>query len=245
MNLHIHWSAQTTSTNQLAASSSAAPWTVWVTDHQTQGRGRLAQGERRVWHDPPGKSLLMSVTAEPRLPLHAAPRLTLAAGVAVAEILAEVTGVHAQLKWPNDIVVGDRKLGGILVESATVGGQLRATVGIGINVNVRPGELPATLESTATSLLIETGHSHDRLQLIPRIVAALRDAFGILEDHGGELGPLHSRWNTLSAIEGRAILVDGATATAISLASGGGLLIRRPDGSQDTVENGVVTWKPL
>lgn len=99
------------------AERGAADGTVVVADHQLAGRGRRG----RSWHDEPGASLLFSIVVRPRLPVERVPMLSLAAGVAVAEALAEQAGLATRLKWPNDVLVHGRKIAGILLESRMTG----------------------------------------------------------------------------------------------------------------------------
>jgi BirA family biotin operon repressor/biotin-[acetyl-CoA-carboxylase] ligase len=142
--------AEIASTNRelLARAASGAPeGLVLVADHQTAGRGRLD----RTWEAPPRASLLVSVLLRPSLPVEDRHLLTVAAGLAAVEAVAAAAGVAASLKWPNDVLVGDRKLAGILAEAAG------DAVVVGMGLNVDWPELPAHLASTATSLQLETG----------------------------------------------------------------------------------------
>jgi BirA family transcriptional regulator, biotin operon repressor / biotin---[acetyl-CoA-carboxylase] ligase len=138
-----------------AARAGAADGLVVVADHQTAGRGRL---DRR-WEAPPGSSLLVSVLVR-RPPADDAFALVMAAAVALAEAVEEVTGVKAGLKWPNDLVVADRKLAGLLAERD--GDAL--VVGSGCNTNW--DAFPAELADTATACNLEAGHDVDRDALL-------------------------------------------------------------------------------
>src|SRR4051812_22684061 len=119
---------------------------VALTEEQTEGRGRLG----RTWVSPRGVSLLFSVLLEPPVESARLPELTVVAGKALREAIAEATGLGPEIKLPNDILIGNRKAAGILAEAQ--GG--RVVLGIGVNVNLAEADLP---EATATSLLIETG----------------------------------------------------------------------------------------
>ena len=138
---------------------------VAVTEEQTEGRGRLG----RNWLSPHGVSILCSVLLEPPVDTQRLPELSLAAGEAVAEAIASVTGLEPAIKLPNDILLGDRKAAGILAEAR--GG--RVVLGIGINVNVPPEDLPTEVDRPATSLLVETGAEVDRAELLVELLAAL------------------------------------------------------------------------
>lgn len=153
---------------------------VLVAGHQTAGRGRLS----RVWETPAGTALTLSVLLEPQVPAARWPGISLLAGVAVADALRDL-GVAATLKWPNDVLVGERKVGGILVERVEDGERAAAVVGIGLNVSMRREELPV---GEATSLAVEGGPT-DRsvvLAVLLRHLARRYDAWGAA---AGDLRP--------------------------------------------------------
>ncbi len=132
-----------------------------ATNEQTEGRGRLG----RPWHAPAGSSLLFSIVLEPEVPSDRLPELSLVAGAAVAEALAERAGVATTVKHPNDVLIGGRKVAGILAESADG----RVVLGIGVNVTQSRDELPV---DTATSLALE-GATVDRAELLAAILERL------------------------------------------------------------------------
>ncbi len=146
------------------ARSGAPEWTVVVADKQTAGRGRRG----RRWASPPG-NLYLSVLLRPSSP--AASVLPLAAGVAIAEALAPL-GVVAALKWPNDVLVGARKLAGVLAEASSSASGLEWMV-MGIGVNLDPRGMPDELRATATSLEAEIGHPGSREELAAAVLARL------------------------------------------------------------------------
>src|SRR6185369_13879593 len=127
------------------AAQGAADRTVVVAESQAAGRGRRG----RVWVDEPGASLLLSVIVRPRLPPARLPLLSLAAGVAVAETLAEATGLSPRLKWPNDVLVDGAKIAGILLESRLGAAPL---VVLGIGINLTQTQFPSPLAMRATSV---------------------------------------------------------------------------------------------
>jgi len=142
---------------------------VAVTDEQTEGRGRLG----RRWFSPPGVSLLFSVLLEPSLEVARFPELSLVAGRAVAEAIAAVAEVEPTIKPPNDVLVDGRKVAGILAEARDG----RVVLGIGVNVNVEAEELPADVDTPATSLLAATGKPVDRADLLVEILDRLEHAY--------------------------------------------------------------------
>jgi BirA family transcriptional regulator, biotin operon repressor / biotin---[acetyl-CoA-carboxylase] ligase len=134
---------------------------VAATDEQTEGRGRLG----RAWHAPPGSSLLFSIVLEPDVPSERLPELSIVAGAAVAEALAAQPGVATTVKHPNDVLIGGRKVAGILAEAA----EGRVVLGVGVNVTQSRGELPGDAVPPATSLLLE-GVRADRAELLASIL---------------------------------------------------------------------------
>src|SRR3954469_4395167 len=156
--------AECASTQPLLGPDEAEGTTV-ATDLQTQGRGRLG----RTWETPPGRALLFSVLLHPRPPMALWPELSLVAGDAVVAALREQTGVQAELGHPNDVLIEERKVAGILPE-ASVG---RVVLGIGVNVNQAAEELPAGTPKPPTSLQIETGQEWPRPTLLAAVLLEL------------------------------------------------------------------------
>jgi BirA family biotin operon repressor/biotin-[acetyl-CoA-carboxylase] ligase len=142
---------------------------VAVAEEQSEGRGRLG----RSWHAPPRTSVLFSVLLEPAVALPRLPELSIVAGRAVADAVAEATGVEPTVKLPNDVLIDGRKVAGVLAEAAD--GRVR--LGIGVNANQTSGQLPAGTETPATSLRLETNGRVDRAQLLATILAELERAY--------------------------------------------------------------------
>ena len=140
-----------------------------VTEEQTRGRGRLG----RSWHAPARTSVLLSVLLRPPVDPPRLPELSLVAGGAVAEAIADVTGIDPAIKFPNDVLVGGRKVAGVLAE-ATEG---RVVLGIGVNANQATEELPADAQTEPTSLRLELGEPVDRAALLAAILARLEAAY--------------------------------------------------------------------
>jgi BirA family biotin operon repressor/biotin-[acetyl-CoA-carboxylase] ligase len=138
---------------------------VAVADEQTEGRGRLG----RTWIAPAGTSVLCSVQLRPAVEVARLPELSLVAGGAVAESIAELTGLEPELKFPNDVLLGGRKVAGVLAEARDG----RVVLGIGINVNQRADELPADPQTPPTSLLLETGRQQPRAELLALVLVRL------------------------------------------------------------------------
>ena len=175
--------AETASTNTALARRArdgAPAGLVLVAEHQTGGRGRLD----RAWTSPPRSGLTVSVLLEPIgvRPEHW-PWIPLLAGVAVVEGVRRSAGVDATLKWPNDVLVGDRKLAGILSERVETVDRSLAVVGVGLNVTLRSDELPVP---EATSLLLEQARTTDRTVVLREILRVLDRLFAGWVGHGGD-----------------------------------------------------------
>ena len=164
--------ASTPSTQRLLAPD-APEGTVVVADQQTEGRGRLG----RRWEVPAGTSVLCSIQLRPKVEASRFPELTVLGAEACADAIRSATGLEPTLKDPNDVLIGGRKVAGVLGESDPQ----RVVLGIGINVNVPAAELPDEVQIPATSLQIETGAPVDRVELVVELLAALErryDAWG-------------------------------------------------------------------
>lgn len=173
----LHVLEETTSTNEAAAAlarDGAPHGTVVVADSQTAGRGRLG----RHWHSPGGRNLYGSVVLRTMPAQEQQTRwlswIPLLAALAVGRAVQAMTDLKPSVKWPNDILIGQRKVGGILCESSGIGTDHAAViVGIGVNVNLREDEFPEELRSIATSLLAEARRPFDRSALLAALLLEL------------------------------------------------------------------------
>lgn len=138
---------------------------VAVAELQTAGRGRLG----RPWHAPARTSVLVSVNLRPAVATPRLPELSVVAGLAVADAVAAVTGIHPEVRFPNDLLLDGRKVAGILAEARDE----RVVLGIGINANIAEGDLPRDVDTPATSLLIESGGRVDRGLLLVELLERL------------------------------------------------------------------------
>jgi BirA family biotin operon repressor/biotin-[acetyl-CoA-carboxylase] ligase len=205
----------TESTNAVVADRArggAPEGLVVATEHQTAGRGRLD----RTWETPAGSALTFSVLLRPTVPPAQWPWLPLLTGYAVAKALA-AAGFGARLKWPNDVLLGDRKVAGILVERVEGEGGPAAVVGIGLNVLLTEDQLPVP---TATSLLVESaGLAHpvpSRTALLATLVETFSEAYdawqaGIGDGSTERLRESYARVCSTLGLDVEVAMPDGST----------------------------------
>ncbi len=226
----VRWLAEIDSTNRYLldeARAGAAAGLVVVADHQTAGRGRLG----RSWVAPPGASLLVSLLLRPTIPVDRRHVLVMTAGLAMAEAVEAETGVIAGLKWPNDLLVGDRKLAGILAEAAG------DALVVGIGVNIEWHEVPDELRAIATACNLEGGRATTREAVLAAFLdgysARLTDLARAREDYEARLLTLGRRV--------RVEQIDGVlTGVARGVDASGRLLLDHDDGTQSSVSVGDV-----
>jgi BirA family transcriptional regulator, biotin operon repressor / biotin---[acetyl-CoA-carboxylase] ligase len=226
---------ETSSTNsELArlAREGAGAGLVLVAEHQTGGRGRLD----RAWTSPPGAGLTFSVLVEPAgVPPEYWPWVPLLAGVAVAEGVRRVSEVDAALKWPNDVLVGDRKLAGLLSERVEAPHASLAVVGVGLNVTLRVDELPTV---DATSLALEQAATTDRSVVLREVLRVFDRLFRAWVEERGDprLGLLASYLRRCSTL-GRRVRValpggGSLVGEAVRVDDHGRLVVRTDAGEQ-------------
>lgn len=235
------------STNTLAvrmAQEDAPHGTVVVAESQSAGRGRLG----RHWYSPPGKNLYCSVLLRTPLPRERLARwlswTPLIAALAVGRAVSTATGLSASVKWPNDVLLGDRKVGGVLCESGDLGSAAPyVVVGMGLNVNIQAGEFPEELREIATSLSAEAQRPFDRALLLAAFLSDLEtrcDAF--LAGH--EAG-IRREYMIRCATLGRQVRVersgtDPVLGRAESIETDGSLKVVRDDGSALDIHAGDI-----
>jgi BirA family transcriptional regulator, biotin operon repressor / biotin---[acetyl-CoA-carboxylase] ligase len=195
------------------AQNGADEGTVVIAERQSAGRGRLG----RTWHSPAGVNLYMTVILRPHMPLAEVPRLSLVAGVAVAEALETIAPGLVALKWPNDIWLLKRKAGGIIAEAITdtTQGLLCVLLGIGLNINLTLNDMPPELRGKATSVLIATGQECDRVQFAATLFNLLGVRYKAAE--AGGFSTVREVYERYFALNGRQVtVIDGhTTATGV------------------------------
>jgi BirA family biotin operon repressor/biotin-[acetyl-CoA-carboxylase] ligase len=198
---------QTASTNTLVSqlAERGEPEGVAVlADEQTAGRGQYG----RSWLAPPRSGVLLSLLVRPPLTLARPAVLTALAAVSVCRIVQEVAKRTARIKWPNDVLVEDRKLCGILIEQIHSGAEVSAVVGIGLNVGLRPDQLAALGLPSATSLATFTTDPLDTHALAAQLLRRLDEDYSLLLT--GESAQVEQTWRTHLGLLGRPVLVTTA-----------------------------------
>jgi BirA family transcriptional regulator, biotin operon repressor / biotin---[acetyl-CoA-carboxylase] ligase len=236
----LHFSERTGSTNTdaLEAARAGAPHgSVYFADEQRAGRGR---GDHS-WHSAAGQGLYVSVLMRPALPAARLPLLPLAAGLAAADAIHAASGLTADLRWPNDLLLGERKCGGILAESKIEGGAVAFAV-VGIGINVHQSSFDPRLATAATSLDLEAGRHISRQTLLIALLKSLeRETLGLLDPAAGQA--ISARLELASTwVHGRRVEVHGpqaCTGVTAGLDAHGFLLVDTADG-QATVQTGGI-----
>jgi len=195
-----------TSTNdvamELAARKKNPEGIVVIADTQTKGRGRFG----RKWISPPGVNCYFTVILRPSVPQNDLTLFTLMAAVATVSAIREFTGLKAEIKWPNDILLNGKKTGGILTESRSARGRIGLmAIGIGININMSLNDLPEDIRSFSTSLSAESGKYFDRAGLLGKILGELERYYKILLK--GNKGALINDWLRLNSTIGNKVTV--------------------------------------
>jgi BirA family biotin operon repressor/biotin-[acetyl-CoA-carboxylase] ligase len=236
----LHFSSTTGSTNSdaLAAAREGAPHgSVFFTDEQTAGRGRGDHG----WQSSAGNGLYVSVLLRPKLSPSQLPLIPLVAGLAAAEAIRVVAGLAVDLRWPNDLLIGPRKAGGILVESKVEGvGLAFAVIGIGINVHQRAFD--AALSTPATSLDVAAGRRVSRQALLVALLKSLEREMLLLADSRAASATLTRVEQASTWIRGRRVEVHGpqeCVGVTAGLDGQGFLLVQTADGLV-TVQTGGI-----
>ncbi|CAH1218328.1 Bifunctional ligase/repressor BirA [Paenibacillus plantiphilus] len=215
---------------QRLAEEGAPEGTLIIADHQTSGRGRHG----RSWVSPAGKGVWMSLVLRPGIPLQFAPQLTLLAAVALCRALKSVTSLEIGIKWPNDLLIGGKKISGILLESTAEDERLRYVIaGIGVSVNLERGDYPPELLDVATSLLIESGGQIERSDVVAAFIREFEHLYALYQQEG--FGPIRTLWEALSVTLHKLTRLYSPAGefegTPIGLDERGALLVKKSDGS--------------
>jgi len=238
----IHHFETLPSTNDLAkelGAGQAPEGTLVVAEGQSRGRGRLG----REWSSPPGAGLYVSVLLRPPLPPADMPQITLTAAVAVVRALKRATGVAAGIKWPNDLILAGKKLGGILTEMETESDQIRHLV-VGLGLNVNNGQFPAELKDLATSLVLVTGRTYSRLKILKAWLEELESLYQLFLAR--EFAKILEEWKEYTVTLGQAVRVRQGpveiSGQALEVAPDGALLVETRAGEIVRVTSGEIAW---
>ena len=242
----VHWFVSAASTNDVAArlaEQGAEEGTTVVAEMQTAGRGRHG----RVWFSPRGAGLYASVilrpSPDPANEESPSALITLTSGVAIAQAVRAATGLPAEIKWPNDVLIGRRKLAGILAEAAMQGGTLHFIV-VGFGVNLQPAAYPPDLAPRVTSIEAETTRPADRALILAEILASIGERYGDLR--AGRFDAILSAWRRLApSLPGSPVEWDSSGGVVRGQAQGidrTGALLVQVGGKVERVVAGEVRW---
>lgn len=209
--------------------------TLVVAEGQQRGRGRMG----RAWLSPKGKGIYFSLILRPKIMPNEAPKLTILTAVSVAEAVRKATGLLSLIKWPNDILIAEKKLGGILTELHAEVDRIKfVIIGVGLNVNIKKTQLPFR----ATSIKNELSKPFSRVELLQQILKEMEDNYLLYIKEGFQ--PIIEQWKHLSATLGKRIKVTSIgkdiEGVALDVDSDGGLLVRLDSGFVQRIISGDV-----
>lgn len=243
---HVAYYAETDSTNTRVkhlGDEGAPHGTLAVADRQTAGRGRRG----RTWESPGGSCIYMSLLLRPDIAPEKAPMLTLVTACSTAEALMECAGIETGIKWPNDIVIGGKKLAGILTEMSTQIDYINhVAIGVGINVNIK--SFPENIEKTATSLYLETGRTVKRAPLIAAVMRCFEENYKIFMETR-DMSGLMEKYSRFLVNRGREVLIlekgSEYRAVAEGINSQGELVVKKEDGTAANIRAGEVSVRGI
>ncbi len=208
-----------------------------IAEKQTSGRGRMG----RPWHSPAGLGIWMSLVITPQISLTFAPQITLLTAVALCRTIRKAVQVDVGIKWPNDLLIGNKKISGILVESSGEDERIRyMVIGVGISCNLQVEDYPPELREKVTSLYIESGKIVDRTKLIAAFLHQFEELYNLYLEEG--FAPIRTLWESLTVSLHQPITITNSQGrmegTMIGIDDMGALIVRRADGSEVHVYSG-------
>ena len=235
----IHYFQDVDSTNVKAkalAAKGAPEGTLVVAEKQRRGKGTRG----KTWLSPNG-GIYLSLIARPAIAPSEAPGITLMTSVAVADAILSLADISVAIKWPNDILIGGRKLAGILTEMSTRMDSVDyIVVGLGVNVNMAAEDFPVSLRGQATSLLVETGAPSSRVRLVRAFLEHFEKCYDQLSNEGFD--PILRRWRTLTNVFGRRVRIEAmgnaCSGEVVDVDSDGALIIQDRSGRFQRVLSG-------
>lgn len=241
----IHHFDRLNSTNSKAyelALGGAEEGEVVIAESQEKGRGRLG----RTWFSPPFLNLYLSVILRPNIYPHQASLITLMAAIATAEAIQSFSGILPLIKWPNDILLRDRKVAGLLNEIHSEMDRIHFVIlGMGINLNMDEPMFPKEIRRFATSLKIEMGKAISRKSFLQSLLLELEKWYTIFLEKGSAV--ILKAWRDRAHIKGRRVKVtsfgESLIGTAIDVDSDGALILETPEGERKRVVAGDIEYK--
>lgn len=223
------------------AQDQAPEGTLVIAEEQKTGRGRMA----RNWYSPSGTGIWMSVLLRPTLPPQKAPQFTLITAVAVVQAIHDVCDIQVEIKWPNDILVNNRKITGILTELQADSEQIHSLIiGIGMNVNQQTDDFPEELLDIATSLSIAKGEIISRAKVVQRVMFHLERYYKIYMEKG--FAPIKLLWESYALSIGKHITARTMNGTLTGIALGitdeGVLLLEDENGTIHQIYSADIEW---
>jgi BirA family biotin operon repressor/biotin-[acetyl-CoA-carboxylase] ligase len=222
------------------AQEGAREGTVVVAEAQSGGRGRLG----RKWSSPGGVGIWTSIILRPLIPPRDAPKLTLLAAVSVATVLRDQYGIDALIKWPNDVIVGNRKICGALTELMAEQDAVKYLItSFGLNVNQTRSKFPAEVRDIATSMRIESGKKLDRPEVFRCVLREFDGHYSHFRNHGSD--DILDHWRRLSGTLGNRVMIqlrdEQIEGVAIDVDDDGSLIVDLGDGTTRSIAYGDVT----
>lgn len=213
---------------------------VVLADSQSKGKGRRG----RIWFSPSKSSIYMSVILNPGIEPKDATLLTLLAAIACAQAIRNTTGLDIKIKWPNDITLNGKKLGGILTEIKSDTEKIAfAVIGIGININIAPEKFPVDIKAIATSISEHTGATHSRTLIIAEILKNIERWYNAMAK--GEYQTIISGWKKLTSTLGKRVSINANQKTITGFAedidNDGALILKLDSGSTAKINSGDLT----
>ncbi len=236
---NIHFYQEVTSTNDIAkkfVDNDAPEGTVIIAEQQTAGRSR----SKNDWASPEG-GIWMTLILKPEVTLLEASKLTIVTGVAIAKTLHDKFNLDAGIKWPNDIMIGNKKICGILTEAVTDYDDLKAVlIGVGIDVNINQSDLPDNLQDIATTVSEESTEEIKRAEIMKVFFSIFEELYE--EFKNGQFKHIIGEWRRLSSTTGNRVKVykDGKAmlADAVGIDNQGALIVELDDGSLEKIISG-------
>jgi BirA family transcriptional regulator, biotin operon repressor / biotin---[acetyl-CoA-carboxylase] ligase len=236
---HFETIASTNSAAMQSGAQGAPEGSVFVSEEQTAGKGRGGHS----WHSEPRTGIYVSVLLRPEIPAAQALWFSLIAGLAAHDAITKTIGVNCDLRWPNDILIGEKKIGGILIELSSEGEHVRYVV-VGMGLNVNQTSFPREIAPLATSLRIETGREWPRVELLAALLKSLDAEYTAMrQDSSAAIASVLSRFQQRSSfVRGSKVQVPengGYTGITQGLDERGFLQVRTATGMKKVLSGGV------